>query len=111
MRVCACELIDRYLGDAGMVMALEQLQDIEDRNLLAGHISMLFADYQQVRLPPPGTLTSTPTHTRTTTFLVRAGHGFLPVPERWLAAFFSVLLWRRKVERQCVGLSHVSALV
>jgi hypothetical protein len=38
----------RHLGDAGMVMALEQLLDIEDRNLLAGHISMLFADYGQV---------------------------------------------------------------
>jgi hypothetical protein len=42
----------RQLGDAGMVMALEQLLDIEDKNLLAGHIAMLFADYAQVRAGP-----------------------------------------------------------
>ena len=45
----------RQLGDAGMVMALEQLLDIEDKNLLAGHIAMLFADYQQVCRENPGT--------------------------------------------------------
>jgi WD repeat-containing protein 19 len=39
----------RFLGDAGMVMALEQLQDVEDKNLLAGHIALLFGDYSQVR--------------------------------------------------------------
>jgi hypothetical protein len=38
----------RFLGDAGMVMALEQLQDVEDKNLLAGHIALLFGDYSQV---------------------------------------------------------------
>lgn len=38
----------RHLGDAGMVMALEQIQEVEDKNLLAGHIAMLFGDYVQV---------------------------------------------------------------
>ena len=29
----------RQMGDAGMVMALQKLQSIEDSNLLAGHVS------------------------------------------------------------------------
>ena len=37
--------IYRQLGDAGMVMALRECQHIEDKNLLAGHMSMLFNDY------------------------------------------------------------------
>lgn len=39
----------RELGDAGMVMALEQIQDVENKNLLAGHVAMLFADYNQAQ--------------------------------------------------------------
>lgn len=39
----------RELGDAGMVMALEQINDVEDKNLLAGHVAMLFADYDQAQ--------------------------------------------------------------
>lgn len=39
----------RQLGDAGMVMALQQCMFIEDRDLLAGHISMLFCDYQRAQ--------------------------------------------------------------
>jgi WD repeat-containing protein 19 len=35
----------RQLGDAAMVMALQDLQQIEDKNLLAGHVSLLFGDY------------------------------------------------------------------
>ena len=35
----------RQLGDAGMVMALQQLMNIEDRNLLSGHLCLLFGDY------------------------------------------------------------------
>jgi WD repeat-containing protein 19 len=37
------------LGDAGMVMALQDCQHIEDRHLLAGHISLLFGDYQRAQ--------------------------------------------------------------
>ena len=37
----------RTLGDVGMVWGLEQIQDIEGRNLLAGHIALLFGQYQQ----------------------------------------------------------------
>ena len=40
MRVC------RQLGDAGMVMALQDCLHVEDRYLLAGKISLLFGDYQ-----------------------------------------------------------------
>ena len=39
----------RQLGDAGMVMALENYQPIEDRYLLAGNISLLFGDYQRAQ--------------------------------------------------------------
>jgi WD repeat-containing protein 19 len=39
----------RQLGDAGMVMALQQCSHMEDRNLLAGHISLLFCDYQRAQ--------------------------------------------------------------
>ena len=39
----------RQLGDAGMVMALENYQHIEDRYLLAGNISLLFGDYQRAQ--------------------------------------------------------------
>lgn len=32
----------RQLGDAGMVMALEECMRVEDRFLLAGYVSLLF---------------------------------------------------------------------
>jgi len=35
----------RHLGDAAMVMALEAVEHVEDQNLLAGHMALLFADY------------------------------------------------------------------
>lgn len=35
----------RHLGDAGMVIALERLLYVEDKNLLAGEILTLFGDY------------------------------------------------------------------
>jgi WD repeat-containing protein 19 len=38
-------LVYRELSDAGMVIALEDMVDIEDKNLLAGHIAVLFSDY------------------------------------------------------------------
>lgn len=41
--------VHRQLGDAGMVMGLERIRYIEDKNLLAGHIAMLFADYTQAQ--------------------------------------------------------------
>ena len=39
----------RELGDAGMVMALEKIRDVEDKNLLAGHVALLFAEYSQAQ--------------------------------------------------------------
>lgn len=39
----------RQLGDAGMVMALENCVDVEDRYLLAGHVSLLFCDYARAQ--------------------------------------------------------------
>ena len=35
----------RQLGDAAMVQALQDLAHIEDKNLLAGHVLLLFGDY------------------------------------------------------------------
>ncbi|NXY87829.1 WDR19 protein, partial [Alcedo cyanopectus] len=35
----------RVSGDAGMVMALEQIKGIEDHNLLAGHLAMFTSDF------------------------------------------------------------------
>jgi WD repeat-containing protein 19 len=35
----------RQLGDAGMVLGLERIKPFEDTNLLAGHILLLFQDY------------------------------------------------------------------
>lgn len=35
----------RQLGDAAMVQALQDLVHIEDKNLLAGHVLLLFGDY------------------------------------------------------------------
>lgn len=39
----------RKLGDAGMVIALEELLQIEDKNLLAGQILILFCDYSRAQ--------------------------------------------------------------
>jgi len=39
----------RQLGDAAMVMALQDCMHIEDRLLLAGYICMLFCDYQRAQ--------------------------------------------------------------
>eukprot|EP01041_Mallomonas_annulata_P000695 gene695-1331_t len=39
----------RQLGDAGMVMALRDCVAVEDKLLLAGHISLLFCDYQRAQ--------------------------------------------------------------
>eukprot|EP00948_MAST-09A_sp_MAST-9A-sp1_P002723 g2723.t1 len=39
----------RKLGDAGMVMSLEKLAPMEDRNLLSGHISLLFERYDEAQ--------------------------------------------------------------
>ncbi|KAJ1448620.1 hypothetical protein M885DRAFT_538620 [Pelagophyceae sp. CCMP2097] len=35
----------RQLGDAGMVMGLERISHLEDKNLLAGHVLLLFSQY------------------------------------------------------------------
>ena len=40
----ACRVY-KQLGDAGMVMALQDMEHIEDKDLLAGHVSLLFCDY------------------------------------------------------------------
>jgi WD repeat-containing protein 19 len=39
----------RQLGDAGMVLGLERIEDVEDKNLLAGHVAMLFGHYDQAQ--------------------------------------------------------------
>ncbi|GMH58387.1 hypothetical protein TrST_g1003 [Triparma strigata] len=41
--------IYRQIGDAGMVMGLESLKYLEDKNLLAGHIALLFMDYSMAQ--------------------------------------------------------------
>ena len=40
----------RQLGDAGMVMGLEQIAYVEDKNLLAGHVALLFGNYQTAQV-------------------------------------------------------------
>jgi WD repeat-containing protein 19 len=35
----------RQMGDAAMVLALEKILAIEEKNLLAGHIALLFGEY------------------------------------------------------------------
>lgn len=37
----------RALGDAGMVMSLEAVADVEDVHALAGHMAVMFADYDR----------------------------------------------------------------
>lgn len=57
----ALELLDvdmaiaayRQLGDASMVLSLESLRSIEDRNLLAGHVLVLLEkDHAQAQVCP-----------------------------------------------------------
>ncbi|KAL7680186.1 putative WD repeat-containing protein 19/dyf-2 [Plasmopara halstedii] len=49
--ISAARCAYRSLGDSGMVLGLDRLTDIEEKNLLAGHVCMLFGDYNQaVRL-------------------------------------------------------------
>ncbi len=44
----ACRVY-RQLGDAGMVMALQEMNQYEDKDLLAGHVSLLFCDYMRAQ--------------------------------------------------------------
>ncbi|KAL1529596.1 hypothetical protein AB1Y20_000539 [Prymnesium parvum] len=39
----------RQLADAGMVLALQKLETVEDRHLLAGHLAVIFADYSSAQ--------------------------------------------------------------
>lgn len=39
----------RQLGDSGMVLGLDRIEGIEEKNLLAGHVSMLFGEYGEAR--------------------------------------------------------------
>lgn len=39
----------RQLGDSGMVLGLARIEGIEEKNLLAGHVSMLFGEYGEAR--------------------------------------------------------------
>jgi hypothetical protein len=45
MDLTSAELIYRQLGDIAMVMTVKELREEEDRNFIAGHISVLLADY------------------------------------------------------------------
>ena len=49
MNIEMASRVYRQLGDAGMVMALQECRNIEDKNLLAGQISLLFCDYQRAQ--------------------------------------------------------------
>lgn len=49
MDVAMAIRVYRQLGDAGMVMALEQISGVEDKNLLAGHIALLYDDYNKAQ--------------------------------------------------------------
>lgn len=39
----------RQLGDSGMVLGLNKIEAIEEKNLLAGHVLMLFGEYGEAR--------------------------------------------------------------
>jgi WD repeat-containing protein 19 len=41
--------VHRQLGDAGMVLGLERIRHIEDKNQLAGHIATLFDDFDKAQ--------------------------------------------------------------
>jgi len=49
MDVRLASRVYRELGDAGMVMGLERLVDVEDVKLLAGHIALLYDDYAKAQ--------------------------------------------------------------
>lgn len=49
----------RQLGDAGMVMGLERIAYVEDKNLLAGHVALLFGNYQTAQVKERATQTTT----------------------------------------------------
>lgn len=40
----------RQLGDAGMVTGLERIAYVEDKNLLGGHVALLFGNYQTAQV-------------------------------------------------------------
>lgn len=56
----------RQLGDAGMVMGLERIAYVEDKNLLAGHVALLFGNYQTAQAslgePSRGLASPGPSH-------------------------------------------------
>lgn len=41
--------IYRHMGDAGMVMALNSIRHIEDRNLLAGYVAMYLENFNMAQ--------------------------------------------------------------
>lgn len=47
--IAVAKRVYRHLGDAGMVLGLNRIENIEEKNLLAGHVSMLFGDYAEAR--------------------------------------------------------------
>ena len=49
MDVDMAKRVYQHLSDAGMVVALERLQQVEDKNLLAGEIFVLFGDYARAQ--------------------------------------------------------------
>jgi WD repeat-containing protein 19 len=49
MDVRLASRVYRELGDAGMVMGLERLLDVEDVKLLAGHMALLYDDYAKAQ--------------------------------------------------------------
>jgi len=50
MQIDLAMRVYRQLGDAGMVMALQELLPLEDKYLLAGHIYLLFSDHQRAQV-------------------------------------------------------------
>lgn len=40
----------RQLKNAGMVWALESVQEVEDRNLLAGHVALFLKDFAKAQV-------------------------------------------------------------
>lgn len=50
MDLTSAEVIYRHLGDVAMVMTVRDLREKEDRNLIAGHVSVLLADYNAAQV-------------------------------------------------------------
>ena len=40
-----CHSVYRHMGDAGMVLSLQSIRNVEDRNLLAGFVAMYVEDF------------------------------------------------------------------